>query len=207
MTTEQNQKSDPPVILASASQARARMLEAAGVSLESMVARVDEASVKEAMLAENAPPRNIADRLAELKAIKISAKHPEALVIGADQVLVCEGKLYDKPDTHDAARLQLSELKGKTHELLSACVICEGARPVWRHIGRAQLTARDFSDGFLNTYIEQAGDALLSSVGAYQLESVGAQLFSQVKGDYFTVLGLPLLEVLGYLRARGVLIE
>lgn len=192
------------LILASASEIRAKLLRDAGVSVETVVARVDEHSIKASMLADGAHARDVADALAEMKARRVAMKHPEALVLGADQVLVCDGKLYDKPTSGKSAREQLQSLRGKTHELLSAAVIFEDGAPVWRHIGRAQLVMRSFSEAFLDEYVEQQGDDLLTTVGAYKLESVGAQLFTQVQGDYFSVLGLPLLEVLGFLRTRGV---
>ena len=128
-------------------------------------------------------------------------------MLGADQVLVQAGTLYDKPADLPEARAQLSALRGKTHELLSAAVIYEGGRPVWRHIGRAQLIMREFSDIFLDTYIDRHGDDLLATVGCYKLEADGACLFSRVQGDYFSILGLPLLEVLQFFRTRGVIQE
>lgn len=194
-------------ILASASEIRAQMLRDAGVEVETATARVDEDAIKASMLADKAPARDIADALAEMKARRVAMKHPEALVLGADQVLVCEGKLYDKPISGQSAREQLQSLCGTTHELISAAVIFEDGIPVWRHIGRAQLMMRPFSDAFLDAYVEEQGDDLLTTVGAYKLESIGAQLFTRVQGDYFSVLGLPLLEVLGFLRTRGVCIE
>lgn len=195
------------LILASGSTIRAEMLRNAGVEVETQVARVDEATIKGSMLAENARPRDIADTLAEMKARRVAMKHPEALVLGADQVLVCDGQLFDKPETVEEARAHLKTLRGKAHELLSAAVIFENGTPVWRHIGRAQLMMREFSDEFLDAYVAEQGDDLLTTVGAYKLEGVGAQLFSRVQGDYFSVLGLPLLEVLEFLRSRGVCIK
>lgn len=183
------------------------MLSAAGVFVEPEPARIDEDGVKAAMQQDHAPARDIADTLAELKAGRISPKHTGQLVLGADQILICEGKLYDKSRSLEGARQHLLELRGKTHELVSAAVIVLDGEPIWRHVGSARITMRPFTEKFLDEYLSTVGAEALSSVGAYHLEGLGAQLFSRVEGDYFTILGLPLLEVLGFLRARGELIE
>lgn len=195
------------VILASASPARAAMLRDADVDIEIVPARVDEDAIKEAFRAENIAARDLADALAEAKARQVSAQMGNALVIGADQVLVAGERTLDKPKDRAEAREQLASLRGGGHELLSAAVIYEGGAPVWRHIGAARLTMRPFSDAFLDAYLDAEGDAVLSTVGGYRIEGRGAQLFSRVSGDYFSILGLPLLEVLGFLRARKVLVE
>ena len=196
-----------PFILASGSAIRAEMLRNAGVSVETVVSRVDEASIKAALLADESTAREVADALAEMKARRVAMKNPQALVLGADQVLVCGGKMFDKPNSIAAVREQLQELRGKTHELLSAAVIFEDGAPVWRHIGRAQLMMRPFSDEFLETYLETHAEELFTTVGGYKLEEQGSQLFTRVQGDYFSVLGLPLLEILGFLRTRGMCLE
>jgi len=196
-----------PLVLASASAARAAMLASAGVGAETMPVRIDEAAVRRAMLAEGASPRDLADKLAELKAVRGSTRASGRLVIGADQVLVQDGRVFDKAKNRAEARTQLLALRGRTHELFSAAVAALDGEPVWRHVGAARLTMRPFSEAFLDGYLESIGDLALASAGCYHLEGPGAQLFARVEGDYFTVLGLPLLELLGFLRARGVLPE
>lgn len=195
------------LVLASASPARAAMLTAAGVDIEVMPARIDEAAIRQAMLAEGASPRDLADRLAEIKALRISTRQPGRLVLGADQVLVHDGRVFDKAHDRAEARAYLTMLRGQTHRLLSAAVVVLDGQTVWRHVGTARLTMRPFSEAFLDAYLESIGDLALHSVGCYHLEGPGAQLFARVDGDYFTVLGLPLLELLGFLRAREVLPE
>lgn len=195
------------LILASASEARATLLRNAGVEIDIQPARVDEDAMKAALRAEGAAPRDLADALAELKALRVSARNPHRLVLGADQVLTCEGRAYDKPRDRAEARAHLLSLAGRSHQLLSAAVIAEDGRPVWRHVGVARLVMRPFSETFVDDYLDRLGDSVTHTVGAYHLEGLGAQLFSRVDGDYFTVLGLPLLECLGFLRARGRLIE
>ena len=197
----------PRVILASRSRARAELLRNAGVPFEVRPVSVDEDAVKAGLLAENAPPRDIADTLAELKAYRAAMRDPAALTIGADQVLDCRGEVFSKAENMEQAREQLVALRGRPHELLSAVVVYENGKPVWRHVGRVRLLMRPFSDAFLESYLSTEGEALLETVGCYRLEGLGAQLFSQVSGDYFSVLGLPMLEILGFLRTRNVGLE
>ncbi len=193
------------IILASKSAARTSVLGAAGVPFETHVAGVDEAAVKVGLLAEGHGPREVADALAELKAIKVSRARPEALVIGADQTLDLDGALFDKVETLDEARDRLRLLRGKTHKLHSAVVVARGGEAIWREIPPAKLTMRDVSDAFIDRYLATHGEGILGSVGCYQLENEGVQLFSRIEGDYFTILGLPLMGLFDFLRLHGEL--
>ncbi|MEI4261535.1 Maf family protein [Roseovarius sp. D0-M9] len=192
-----------PIILASQSDIRRALLANAGIACEVQPARVDEQAVKSALIAEEAPPRDIADALAELKSLKISERSPDALVIGCDQVLAFDGKILSKPTSQDEARTQLTALRGKAHRLISAAVICQAGLPIWRHVGVVQMQMRDVSDTYLNAYIARNWDSIRHSVGAYKLEEEGVRLFQRIEGDHFHVLGLPLLELIGFLAARG----
>jgi len=193
------------LILASASAARAQMLRAAGVAIEIIPARVDESELKLSLKQQGADSETAAIALAELKAIQVSRSRPGRLVLGADQMLDCEGAWFDKPEDRAAAKAQLLSLRDKTHRLTSAAVLARDGRRLWHHAATASLTMRAFTDAFLEGYLEQAGDAVLSSVGAYQLEGLGSQMFSKIDGDFFTILGLPLLPVLDILREQGEL--
>lgn len=192
------------IILASKSAARRAVLTGAGVPFEVSVAGVDEDAVKNAMLAEGASPRDVANALAELKAIRVSRSKP-GFVIGSDQTLEFEGKLYDKAETVEAAAERLKLMRGKPHKLHSAVVVAKDGAPIWREIVSATLTMRDFSDEFLADYLAVEGEHALGSVGCYRLEGPGAQLFSKIEGDYFAILGLPLMGLLDLFRRHGVL--
>ena len=192
------------VILASGSASRRALLEGAGVSAKSIKPHVDEDAAKAGMRAEGLSVRDQAMQLAELKAIKVSRTIP-GLVIGGDQMLNLDGEAFDKPVDMNAARSHLEKLSGKAHRLETAIVVAENGVPVWRHLARPKLSVRTLSDEFIDTYLSECGDALLSTVGAYQLEGRGSQIFTQIEGDYFSILGLPLLPLLDYLRVRGVL--
>jgi septum formation protein len=196
---------DEELILASASPARARLLAAAGLDFRVEAAAVDEEAVRCAYRAEGAEAAECALALAELKARRISERYPGALVVGADQILVCDGLWFDKPAGMAEARAQLQALRGKPHELATAvCAVAAGER-IWHAVSRPLLTMRAFSDAFLDAYLAAEGSAILGSVGAYRIEGRGIQLFADIDGDYFAVLGLPLLPLLAFLRERGAL--
>lgn len=196
---------DQTLILASASSTRARLLMEAGLDCSAVPAMIDESEVKAALRGEGATAHQAAETLAELKAVRVSRDHPHALVIGADQMLDCDGEWFDKPADRDAARNTLRTLSRRTHRLVSGVCVVEDGRRVWHHTDHATLTMRPLSAPFIEAYLDAEGDRAQGSVGAYRLEGLGAQLFARVQGDYFTVLGLPLLQLLDFLRGRGVL--
>lgn len=196
------------VVLASASRSRRDLLTHAGVALAACdAAGIDEAEVKASLGAEGGSAIQVAETLAELKATRVAPRHPGALIIGGDQMLNCEGRWFDKPSDRASAAEQLLALSGKTHTLETAvCVVRDGER-LWHHNAVARMTMRPFGAAFVEGYLDAVGEAALSSVGCYQLEGRGVQLFSRIDGDFFTVLGLPLLPLLGFLRAQGVVPE
>jgi len=194
------------LVLASKSASRRAMLTAAGVPFEAVSANVDEESAKAAMRAEGIAPRDLADKLAELKALRVSHREPEALVLGSDSVVALEdGSTLDKPADRAEAADHLRRMSGKRHELISAAVMAVDGRPVWRVVDRAKMFVRALSDGFIESYLDAEWPEISGCVGCYRIEGPGAQLFSRIEGSQFTVLGLPLLPVLDYLRVRGVL--
>ena len=193
------------IVLASGSEIRQTLLRNAGVDFDVRRLKIDETSIRDSLAAEGASPRDIADHLAEAKARKGSLKDAEALVIGCDQVLAIDGQILGKPETPQDARSQLDRLNGQSHQLLSAAVIYEAAEPIWRHVGVVKLRMRQASASYLDGYVERNWESIQHSVGGYKLEEEGVRLFHRIDGDYFNVLGLPLLELLAYLTLRGAI--
>lgn len=199
------QAEDPRLILASASLARRSVLDAAGLRYTALAAAVDEASIKEAAQAEGIGPADAAIILADAKAERIARRNPDALVIGCDQLLVCDGSWFDKPADVTAARAHLQRLRGRKHDLVTAVVCHRHGGRVWQHVATPRLTMRDFSDAFLDAYLDIEGDRVTQSVGAYRLEGPGVQLFNRIEGEHAAILGLPLLPLLDFLRQHRVL--
>lgn len=191
------------LILASSSDTRRALLQNAGLNVTAIAPRVDEDAIRDALILDGAHPRDIADALAEAKARKLADKNPDDLVLGCDQVLALDGHIFSKPETADIARAQLHQLRSKTHLLLSAMVLYDAGAPIWRHVAQARLTMRPLSDAFVDGYVARNWRSISGAVGAYKLEEEGAQLFSEIDGDYFTILGLPLLPLLNYFAQRG----
>jgi septum formation protein len=181
------------------------MLEAAGLSFRTVPADVDEAALKRGLTAQTPKPipATVADTLARAKAQSVSARHPDATVIGADQILALGDDLLDKPGDLAAARGQLERLRGKTHRLMSAVALAEGGKVFWTHVDEALLTMRPFSPEFLDRYLTEGGPGLCQIVGAYEIEGPGIQLFERVEGNHFAIIGLPLVPLLAELRSRG----
>ena len=198
------QASSPPLILASQSTARAALLTAAGLRFEARPARIDESAIKQACRAEGIDAADTALTLAGLKAERI--RDPDAMVIGADQLLVCGEAWFDKPADIDGARAHLRTLRGQTHRLVTAVVCLRRGQEVWRHIAEPRLRMRAFSDVFLEDYLAAEGDAVLGCVGAYRLEGLGVHLFDSVQGEHAAILGLPMLPLLGFLRQHGLVL-
>jgi septum formation protein len=181
------------------------MLTAAGVAHQVEVPRIDESAVRDALAADGATPRDIADALAEAKACRVAQRHPQGFVLGSDQVLDLDGAVLSKPASPDDAVAQLGQMSGKTHRLLSAAVLYEDGRPVWRHVATARLTVRPLTAAFIQDYVARNWDDIRSSVGCYRIEAEGVRLMSAIEGNHFTILGLPLVEFLNYLVVRGEL--
>lgn len=194
------------LVLASQSAARRAMLDAAGIVYDAMAAGVDEEAAKASLRADGLSARDLADALAELKAVRVSGRLPGALVLGADQTLVLEdGTMLDKAEDRAEAATQLRMLSGKVHSLYSAAVMAEHGRPVWRHVDRVKMTMRSLSDAFIESYLDAEYAHVSGCVGCYRIEGPGVQLFSKIEGSHFTILGLPLFQLLDYLRTRGIL--
>jgi septum formation protein len=191
------------LILASTSRIRGELLAKAGITFDAMKPDVDETELKRQ--SPGLSPGDLAQNLAAAKAISVTNRYPNALVIGADQVLNLSGRAFDKPDSVEIARRQLTDLRGRRHVLETALCCAQDGKIVWQHLGQAGLTMREFSETFLTDYLREVGQDVTTSVGGYKLEGRGAQLFDRIEGDYFTILGLPLLPLLDFLRRKGVL--
>lgn len=197
----------PAVVLASASRPRAALLTGAGIAFTTDPPAIDEAAVKASIRGEGGSAAAAAEALAALKAQQVSRRHPGALVIGADQMLECGAAWFDKPTDPAQARRHLKALRGQAHDLISAVAVVRDGTVLWHHVERATLTMRPFSEAFLDDYLARAGESARRSVGVYEMEGLGIQLFSRIDGDYFAILGLPLLPILDFLRGHGVIQE
>ena len=195
----------PSVVLASGSATRRGLLERSGVDVDVRVPGIDEAMVTESLVRDQVEPEDIAVCLAEMKALRVGTREPEHVVVGCDQVLWSGGRVFHKAGSIDEARNVLLELRGRSHSLVSAAVAVIGGARTWHATSRAELVMRDFSDSFLESYLARNWPRIQGSVGCYRLEEEGVQLMARVRGDLFAIMGMPLIELLGYLRVRGVL--
>lgn len=193
------------VVLASGSRFRKAMLEAAGVDIDVVPAAIDERAVEETLAGTGATPEDVALVLAEAKALDVSERQPGRLVLGCDQTLSLGEEIFHKPQDMEAARRHLLKLSGKTHQLNSAAVLARNGETIWRHVGVARLTMRQLDPGFVGRHLARVGPVALNSVGAYQIEGEGIQLFEKVEGDHFTIVGLPLMPLLKELRELGAI--
>lgn len=195
----------PPLVLASASPSRRALMQAAGLAFEAIAGSVDEAGLKQSAQAEGMRPTEAAVMLADAKARAVARRRPDTLVIGSDQLLVCEGQWFDKPPDLDMAEAHLRALSGRSHQLVNGTVAWRGGQRIWQHTAVATLTVRHMSDAFIAAYLAAEGDALLTTVGAYRMEGLGIHLFTTVEGEHSTILGLPMPPLLGFLRQQGLL--
>lgn len=193
------------IILASGSQGRRILLENAGVSFDVVRADVDERAVEEAVENSGVTPPDLAAILAEAKATEVSLRHPEALVVGADQTMALDDRLFHKPPDMAGARRHLLALSGRMHELHSGVVLARAGIAIWRHVDTARLTMRELSPEFIGRYLSAVGDPALQTVGGYEIEGRGVQLFEKIEGSHFTIVGLPLVPLLAALRENGAL--
>jgi septum formation protein len=193
------------LILASSSEVRKALLEKSNILFSSVKPNIDEDAVKSSLLNENYSPRDIADALAELKASKISLNNPDSLVLGCDQILEFEGILLEKPPSKNLAVQQLMKISGKKHCAYSAAVIFENSKPIWRFVGKADLFLKNNSEKYISDYVNRNWDNIKHCVGGYKIEEEGCRLFSKLNGDYFSILGMPLLEIINFLCIRGVI--
>lgn len=201
------QAATPRLVLASTSAARRALLAAAGLQFEVVPAPVDEDAIKRAAHAASTTPEDTALMLARTKAMRVSGRHPDAVVIGADQLLVCDGEWFDKPVDRDSARNQLLRLRGRPHILATAVTCVGNGTGLWHHVAQPRLSMRSFSEAVLDGYLASEAEHVIGCVGAYRIEAAGLQLFDAIEGDYFSILGLPLLPLLGFLRQHGVLMS